>query len=261
MLKTSAYSISLLFLLNFISIQVQAQDTIPIPLKIKAGLEVSGPAIYYSDKNILNEEGYISVDLDERRSAVLAAGYLNFKYSQYNYSYLTHGSFVRIGVDYNLLKADKSQGKYWAGIGLRYGLSRFSTQVPFFQTTDYWGITTSSIPLKTSWAHFIEACPGIRAEIFSHFSIGWSISLRMLLYSGTGKDLKAIYIPGFGNGTKTIAPGLNYYIVWNIPYKKINVILKKEVKEDTEDNTDTDTNNTNSTNTSGNRQQGNIIRQ
>jgi hypothetical protein len=260
MLKTSAYSISLLFLLNFISIQVQAQDTIPIPLKIKAGLEVSGPAIYYSDKNILNEEGYISVDLDERRSAVLAAGYLNFKYSQYNYSYLTHGSFVRIGVDYNLLKADKSQGKYWAGIGLRYGLSRFSTQVPFFQTTDYWGITTSSIPLKTSWAHFIEACPGIRAEIFSHFSIGWSISLRMLLYSGTGKDLKAIYIPGFGNGTKTIAPGLNYYIVWNIPYKKINVILK-EVKEDTEDNTDTDTNNTNSTNTSGNRQQGSGIRQ
>ena len=164
-------------------------------------------------------------------------------------------------MDYNLLKADKSQGKYWAGIGLRYGLSRFSTQVPFFQTTDYWGITTSSIPLKTSWAHFIEACPGIRAEIFSHFSIGWSISLRMLLYSGTGKDLKAIYIPGFGNGTKTIAPGLNYYIVWNIPYKKINVILKKEVKEDTEDNTDTDTNNTNSTNTSGNRQQGSGIRQ
>jgi len=258
MLKTSAYSISLLFLLNFISIQVQAQDTIPIPLKIKAGLEVSGPAIYYSDKNILNEEGYISVDLDERRSAVLAAGYLNFKYSQYNYSYLTHGSFVRIGVDYNLLKADKSQGKYWAGIGLRYGLSRFSTQVPFFQTTDYWGITTSSIPLKTSWAHFIEACPGIRAEIFSHFSIGWSISLRMLLYSGTGKDLKAIYIPGFGNGTKTIAPGLNYYIVWNIPYKKINVILKKEVKEDTEDNEDTNPNGTNST--SGNRQQDNSIR-
>ena len=55
-------------------IQVHAQDTIPIPLKIKVGLEVSGPAIYYSDKNIFNEEGYISVDLDEKRSVVLAAG-------------------------------------------------------------------------------------------------------------------------------------------------------------------------------------------
>jgi Domain of unknown function (DUF6048) len=260
MLKTSVYSISLTLLLNFVLIQAQAQDTIPIPLKIKAGLEVSGPAIYYSDKNILNEEGYVSVDIDEKRSVVLAAGYLNFKYSQYNYTYLAHGSFVRIGIDYNLLKADKSQGKYWAGIGLRYGLSRFTSEVPFYQTTDYWGITTSSIPSKTNWAHFIEACPGVRAEIFNHFSIGWSISLRMLLYSGTGSNLKAIYIPGFGNGTSTISTGLNYYIVWNIPYKKINVILKKEVKEEPEDNGDTDTNNSNNSNTSGNRQQGSGIR-
>jgi Domain of unknown function (DUF6048) len=261
MWKISVYSISLLLLLNFVLIQVQAQDTIPIPLKIKAGLEVSGPAIYYSDKNILNEEAYISADLDERRSVVLAAGYLNFKYSQNNYTYLNHGNFVRIGIDYNLLKADKSQGKYWAGIGLRYGLSRFTYEVPFYQTTDYWGTTTSSIPPKTNWAHFLEACPGVRAEIFNHFSIGWSISLRMLLYSGTGKNLKPVYIPGFGNGTKTISAGLNYYIVWNIPYKKINVILKKEVKEEPEDNSDTDTNKTNNSNTSGNRQQGSGIRQ
>jgi hypothetical protein len=101
----------------------------------------------------------------------------------------------------------------------------------------------------------------VRAEIFDHFSIGWSISLRMLIYSGTGKDLKAVYIPGFGNVAKTITTGLNYYIVWNIPYKKINVILKKEVKEEPDDNSDTDTNNTNNTNTSGNRQQGSGIRQ
>jgi len=53
---------------------------------------------------------------------------------------------------------------------------------------------------------------------------------------------------------------MNYFIVWNIPYKKIKVILKKEVKEETEDNGDT--NNTNSTNsTNNNRQQGSGIRQ
>ena len=109
---------------------VSAQDTIPMPLKIKIGLEVSGPAIYYINKNILNEEGYISVDLDEKRSVILAAGYLNYKYSQYNYTYLNKGSFVRLGMDFNLLKPDKSLGKYWAGIGLRYGLSRFNSASP-----------------------------------------------------------------------------------------------------------------------------------
>lgn len=227
-------------------------------------MEVSGPAIYYSDKNILNTEGYISVDLNEKRSVILYAGHLNYKYSQYNYSYLNKGSFVRIGMDFNLLKPDKSVGKYWAGIGLRYGLSRFTSKTPSFEQTDYWGKTSSSIAQSTNWAHFVEASPGVRAEIFNHFSIGWSVSLRMLLYSGTSKDLKPVYFPGFGNGAKTFSTGMSYFIVWNIPYKTIKAVLKKEVKEDTEDNSDNSTNNTNNTNsttgTSGNRQQGNTIR-
>jgi len=259
MWRTFASFISILACLALSLSQVHAQDTIPIPLKIKFGMEVSGPAIHYSDKNILNEEAYISVDLNEKRSAVLAAGYLNYKYSQYNYSYLNHGSFVRIGMDFNLLKPDKSLGKYWAGIGLRYGLSRFISETPSFEKEDYWGTTSSSLAQKTSWAHFIEVSPFVRAEIFNHFSIGWAVSLRMLVHSGTGKDLKSIYIPGFGNGTKTITAGLGYYIVWNIPYKKINVILKKEAKEEPEDTEDTDTKS--NTDTSGNRQQGTIIRQ
>ena len=259
MLRTFAYLISLLFFLNCSLIQVHAQDTIPIQLKIKVGMEVSGPAIYYSDKKILNAEGYISVDLNENRSATLAAGYLNYKYTQYNYTYLNKGSFVRVGMDFNLLKPDKSLGKYYAGIGLRYGISRFSYEVPFFQKTDYWGTTSSSISQKINWGHFVEVSPGVRAEIFRNFSMGWSISLRMLIYTGAGKDLRPVYFPGFGDGTKTISAGMSYFIVWNIPYKKIKVILKKEVKEEPEDNTNTNNNGTNNTNS--NRQQGSVIRQ
>jgi len=257
MLKTFVYIISLLLLINCSLVKVNAQDTIPIPLKIKIGVEVSGPAIYYTNKNILSEEGFVSLDLDEKRSVILAAGYLNYKYSQFNYTFLNKGSFIRLGMDFNLLKPDKSLGKYWAGIGLRYGISRFNYQVPTYQKTDYWGTTISSISPKVNWGHFVEITPGVRTEIFNHLSIGWSVSLRLLLYTGTGKDLRPIYFPGFGDGTKTITTGMNYFIVWNIPYKKIKVVLKKEAKEEPEDNGDT--NNTNSTN--NNRQQDSGIRQ
>jgi hypothetical protein len=259
MLKTFVYIINLLLLINCSLVKLNAQDTIPIPLKIKIGVEVSGPAIYYTNKNILSEEGFVSLDLDEKRSVILAAGYLNYKYSQYNYTYLNKGSFIRLGMDFNLLKPDKSQGKYWAGIGLRYGLSRFTYQVPTYQKTDYWGTTSSSIASKVNWGHFIELAPGVRTEIFNHLSIGWSVSLRLLLYTGTGKDLRPVYFPGFGDGTKTITTGMNYFIVWNIPYKKIKVVLKKEAKEEPEDNGDTNNNGINSTNSS--KQQGNSIRQ
>ena len=239
MRRTYVYFISLLLILFSSLVQVYAQDTILIPLKIKVGLEVSGPAIYFSEKKNLNAEGYISVDLNEKRSVVLGAGYLNYKYSQYNYNYLNKGFFVRTGIDFNLLKPEKSMGKYWAGIGLRYGLSLFTSEVPSFQQENYWGTTSSSIARKTNWGHFIEASPGVRAEVFRNFSMGWTISLRMLLYTGTGKDLRPIYFPGFGNGGKTFSTGLSYFIVWNIPYKKINVILKKEVPEETEDTVET----------------------
>ena len=84
MLKTFVYIINLLLLINCSLVKLNAQDTIPIPLKIKIGVEVSGPAIYYTNKNILSEEGFVSLDLDEKRSVILAAGYLNYKYSQYN---------------------------------------------------------------------------------------------------------------------------------------------------------------------------------
>jgi hypothetical protein len=253
MLKTFVYFISLLFILLCSSAQVNAQDTIPITLKIKVGIEVSGPAIYYTDKNILNAEGYVSVDLNEKRSAFLALGYLNYKYSQYNYDYLSKGSFMKIGMDFNLLKADKSQGKYFAGIGLRYGLSRFNSETPYFEQTNYWGKTSSSLPDKAYWGHFFEIAPGVRAEILKNFSVGWTISIRALIYTNTGKDLKPVYFPGYGNGAKSINAGIGYYLVWNIPYKKINAIMKKEAPEETDDTKETET--------TGNSQQGAMIRQ
>jgi hypothetical protein len=238
MRRTFVYFISFLLILISNFELIKAQDTITFPLKIKAGFEVSGPAIYYSNKNILSTEGYISADLNEKTAIVFGAGYLNYKSlktGQYAYEYLSNGIYIRTGFDFNLLKPEKSMGKYWAGVGLRYGLSRFSTEVPSFQHDNYWGLVTSSVSKVTSWGHFVEISPGVRTELFKNLSIGWTLSLRMLIYTGGGKEVRPLYFPGFGNGTKTVSSGLNYFLIYNIPYKKIRVILKKEVPEETED--------------------------
>ena len=253
MRRIYAFFISLQFFLISTLSHVKAQDTIIFPLKIKVGFEVSGPVIYLIEKNNLIAEGFISYDLNERYSAVLNAGYANYKYSQYNYEYLTNGIFVRAGVDINLLHPKKSTGKYWVGTGLRYGISHFSSEVPVFGQDTYYGPITSSIAPSTDWVHFFEFSPGVRAEVFKNFSIGWTVSLKMLLYSTTSKDLRPIYVPGFGNSGKIISAGMSYFISFNIPYKKIRVITRKEEPEETED--------TGNTGTSGNRQQSSGIRQ
>jgi hypothetical protein len=75
----------------------------------------------------------------------------------------------------------------------------------------------------------------------------------MLVYTGTGKNLRPVYFPGFGDGTKTISAGMSYFVVWNIPYKKINAIMKKETTEETDE--------TSEKGAEGSRQQGSVIRQ
>ncbi|HZY26413.1 MAG TPA: hypothetical protein VFE71_11335, partial [Bacteroidales bacterium] len=91
-MRTLRLNISLIGILVLTVFQVHAQDTIPIPLKIKIGIDVLGPATYYSDKNVLNTEAYISVDLDESKAVMVSVGSSNYKFSQYNYSYMSSGT-------------------------------------------------------------------------------------------------------------------------------------------------------------------------
>ncbi len=232
MTRTSAYIISLLLISS--SGLVNAQDTILFPLKIKAALEISGPVIYFTDKSNLSTEGNFCFDINEKTSLVLGAGYLNYKFSQYNYTYSNRGIFFRAGPDFNLRKPEVSSDKYWAGIGIRYGVSFFNSETPFFKETNYWGTTSSSIPPVTSTAHFLEVTPGLRSEVFKNFSMGWSVSVRMLLHIGGGEDVRPIYFPGFGKGGNTFSTGFSYYMVWSFPYKTIRYISKPEVQESTE---------------------------
>jgi len=93
------------------NVYLTAQDTLDIPLKMRTGIDIFGPAMYFADKNIFSAEGYFSIDLNEKRSVFLSAGYLNYKYSQPDYEYINKGLFLRTGFDFNLLKPEKAMGK------------------------------------------------------------------------------------------------------------------------------------------------------
>jgi hypothetical protein len=226
MRRIYAYFISLLVLLTANLSRGVAQDTLSFPLNTKIGLDISGPVIYLTDNNIFNVEGYISVDINEKISVALGTGYLDYSYSQYNYEYLSKGIYFRPGIDFNLLKPAKSTGRYWVGLGIRYGISSFSSDIPLLKQENYWGTFTSYVGNKRYLGHFFEISPGVRAELFRNFSMGWNVSLRLLVHCNSGEDLKPVMIPGFGDGSRKINPGIHYFVVWNIPYRKIHVITK-----------------------------------
>lgn len=214
---------------------LKGQDTVMFPLKIRAGFDIAGPGIYAGNKDNLSLEGYISYDRNEKISWVIEAGYLDYKYSQYNYSYKSNGVFARLGADFNLLQPSASAGKHWAGIGIRYGIGFFKAETPSFEYNNYWGSYGSSIPSRASTGHFLEVAPGVRTELFRNFSMGWNIRLKLLVAGGGGKDLRPIYFPGYGNSGKRTAAGISYYLSWNIPYKTKRVVTQPEEPEEEEE--------------------------
>lgn len=220
MKRIYAYFISL-FLLTAL-MKVSGQDSIPpYPLKIRIGIDLFGPSYWLYDENKLTVEGFISVDTDSSRAIVLEAGHLDYKYSQYNYEYFCRGNFIKAGMDFNLLDPAIAGNRYFAGIGLRYGISFYEHEAPSLTYDNYWTLSSSSVERTRHTAHFIEASPGIRTWLTSHITIGWAVKLKVLIYSGADKDMRAIQIPGYGNGLKTFSPGINYYLIWNFTYREL----------------------------------------
>ena len=238
MWRISVYIISIILVVSSLPQTGLSQDTIQFPLKFRLGLEVAGPLKYFNNKDLLNIEGSFSSDLNEKFSAIIIAGHTNYTFSKYRdssflmYDYRSKGFFFRAGFDVNLLKPEKSQGKYSIGIGIRYGISHFKYEIPAITSENYWGRSVTSVPTTDEWAHYIEFTPGVRAELFKNFSMGWTVSLRKMIDPGTGRHLKPVYLPGYGNGAKSFSPGFNYFIIWSIPFKKKQIIILPEPEEE-----------------------------
>lgn len=236
MKRISAYIISIL-LLSALSVTSRGQDTVDVPLKIRVGFEAIGPATYFIDKKTLNFEGNVTIDLSEKMSVMAGGGHTNYSYSQYNYDYTAKGTFIKAGVDFNLMGVEKARGKYFGGVGFHYGLSISSFEVPSFMTQNYWGTVTSSIPETSGSAHFLEITPGVRTEVLRNLSMGWTINIRWLFYKTMKSDLKPLYLPGFGNAGTNLSTGISYFITFNIPYKNKRVIVLPPPPEEPEEET------------------------
>ena len=229
---TCIFFISLFLLMGS---RAASQDTVMIPLHFRAGFDISGPLLHLLNDDLISYGVLASLDLNQAISLDAGLRYTSFSSVEYNYNFSSRGSSVVIGADYNFMKPKTAQGKYYAGIGLRYGLSFYSQEASGIKYTNKWGEGESSIPLSHHTGHYLEITPGVRTELFNGVTIGWNVYMRLLISAGAGKDLNPIWMPGYGDATSGMTTGAEYYVSFSIPYKKIKVIIKpKPVEEDEE---------------------------
>lgn len=230
--QTCIFFISL-FLLG--SHSVLSQDTVTVPLHIRAGFDISGPIMKLLDNELISYGVLGSVDINSAVAVAAGLRYSTFSSSGVLYDFNSRGVSITSGVDYNFIKANVSKGKYYAGIGMRYGLSLYNEEAPKITYTNEWGTGEVSVPAAMHAGHFLEITPGVRAEIFPGMTIGWNLYMRLLISAGAGKDLKPVWMPGYGAATSGMTTGAEYFVSISIPYKKIKVFIKPRTQQSEDD--------------------------
>ncbi|MDZ7635765.1 MAG: DUF6048 family protein [Bacteroidales bacterium] len=212
-----------------------SQDTVTVPMNIRAGFDLSGPIMQLIGSELTSYGMNASVDINSAFAVTAGIRYSTFETSDYSYDFMSRGTSVVAGTDYNFIKANVSGGRHYAGIGVRYGLSFYSEEAPVIRYNNEWGAGESSVPLSQHTGHFLEITPGVRTQIFQGVTLGWNIYMRMLISAGAGKDLKPVWMPGYGPGTRGITTGAEYYISISIPYKKIKVVIRPKQEQPEEE--------------------------
>jgi hypothetical protein len=221
--KTCIFFISLLIIF---SSRALSQDTVTVPLHIRAGFDLSGPVIRLINHNLISYGVLASTDINEDFAISAGLRYTSFSSSEYSYDFSSRGISFVAGTDYNFMNPKTARGKYYAGIGLRYGLSIYGEEAPRIIYSNPWGTGQTEMPLSRHLGHYLEITPGVRTELFPGVTIGWNIYMRLLISAGAGHDLKPVWMPGYGDATAGMTTAAEYYISISIPYKKIKVIIQ-----------------------------------
>ena len=149
------------------------------------------------------------------------AGFENMDLSLERYNYNSNGSFLRLGVEFDVLDNARGTGNDNLLVGIKYGFALQEHGASSFTISNgYWDDYIGTISPYALTSHWLELSGGPRAEVFRNFFMSWKIHLRVLAASTNSGSLKPYNIPGFGNGTSRVSPGISYTLEYVFPWNR-----------------------------------------
>lgn len=148
-------------------------------------------------------------------------GYENAQYTNDNYSYTSNGTFIRLGVDYDIFNNADFPTNDNIFVGLRYSYAWQSHKSDYFKIVDsYWGDYSGSVSNSSVNSHSIDALFGLRCEMLPNFYMGWSFRCRFLLASAHDSNLDPYAIAGYGQYDSKVCLGFTYTIEYQLPLNR-----------------------------------------
>ena len=214
---------------NLFSQENAVSDSIPInnTYGIKLGIDIS------KQIRMLTESDYkglvITGDYRILEKLFIAAEFGSEEKKTTNevLDFKTEGTFLKLGVNYNLYKNRKGLNNE-IYVGFRYGLGKFNHKLNSYTIYDldnYWNQNlvnniTDYNSLTASWAELVL---GFNAEVLTNTYVGLNLRLNRLLNQESPENFNNLYIPGFNKVLEenNFGVGISYSIFYHIPiYKK-----------------------------------------
>ena len=115
----------------------------------------------------------------------------------------------------------KKQPTDYLGMGVRIGWTEFNQSASdIIIDINGWPTYNTSIESKSYNAYWFEVSLGIKGEIFKNVYLGWSGLVKIRFSGGNDSSFQPYDIPGFGNSEKKLRLGVNYYILYQIPFNR-----------------------------------------
>ena len=165
-------------------------------------------------------EGNVEFELKPNLYPVAEIGWEKKKMNQDYINYNSSGSYLRFGINYNLLEAESRQEKDILYIGCRYGLSYATQQIESYKINDsYWNVNSGSFPSQNYHCQWAEIVLGLKGEITKNFYMGWAIHYKVAILKGDLDMPMASFAPGYGNIENGSTFNFSYSIAYNIPFR------------------------------------------
>lgn len=149
------------------------------------------------------------------------AGYENTKYKTDTYDYKSNGTFIRVGMDYDIWNSEDFPTNDNIFIGMRYDYAWQNHSCDKYTIVDdYWGNYESSVSNNSVNSHALEVLFGLRCEMLPNFYMGWSFRFKFLLASAHDEILDPYAIAGYGKYDSKAGMGFTYTLEYQIPFNK-----------------------------------------
>jgi len=213
-----------LLLLAAVTTAAQAQklfrlekDSIPLFRGFSVSFDLVGPAmLMLSDHGTY--EGALRLNLHDQWFPTFEAGVGRANHEKdevTGLTYKTTAPFLRLGMDWNIMKKKHEPNRIYAGF--RYAFTSYKCDIiredlpdPVFQGTSGFGVRDMSCSM-----HWLEAVFGIDAQIYGPMHLGWTIRYKRRLIHQEGDIGNSWYVPGFGlNDSDNLS--LNFNVIIDI---------------------------------------------